>query len=280
MSKKQGSSISSALFMEDPVPTRDKKTLTKTKEEFFVKGEDSDILLVNNEGGPFQLNRNTLRETLKDLKVHHNKQIKDLDSTNTQLFRNIVEVVRLLYGSQAVYDVVLKDIHSVFSDVKSVAPGTVGAFFIGCFTDDKFSGPLGCSPKCASSLPPTEGTPGYSSCEDLVLVYSKGTFQSLNEKRTEHCYIYIEDPEFKEFTAENVKQLKESGINSVSLIFGKADGTYGEFQEKLSLEKLPAKAQDVQPKQTTGMSTAGVVFSILMIVLVVLLIIFLIRVLF
>lgn len=278
MSKKQGSYINSPLFMEDPIPSRNVEKNKKSEEKFYLKGNDDDDILVKSQGGSFQLLRNNFRETLKDLKTYHDKPVKDLDSSHTESFRNVVEAMRLLYGSQAIYDLVLKDIHSVFSDIKSVVPGTVAAFFIGCFSDDQFPGPIGCSPKCVSSLPPTEGTPGYSSCDDLVLVYSKGTFNSLNEKRSQHCYILIEDQDFKEFSSENIKQLKESGIESVSLIFGNPDGSYKEIKDKVAIDSLPISIQSEPVKTnqtTTTMSVAGVVFSILVIILVILLIIFL-----
>lgn len=277
MAKKLRSTISSRLLMEDPVKVKNKE---KKNQEIFVKGSDQDVLEVKNDGGSFQLHRDTLKQTLSELKKFANIQVKNLDEEHTAAFRNVVEAVRLLYSSQAIYDLVLKDIHAVFSDVKNVNPGSVAAFFVGCFTDDKFTGPLGCSPKCASSLPPTEGTPGYASCEDLVLVYSGDVFQSLNEKRSVHCYVYVEDPNFKEFTPENVKQLKDSGIQNVTLILSAADGSYREIKEKLPVDSVPLKAKEEINTKQSSVNVGGVIFSILILVLVVLLIIFLLRILF
>lgn len=281
MHKRQRSNVNSSLFMQDPVPARESKKTPKTEEKFYVKGDDdADTLLVKNQEGSYQVHRNHLRETLKELKIHHNKAVKDLDPASTDLFRSVVEAVRLLYGSQSIYDLVLKDIHSVFSDIKSVAPGTVAAFFVGCFSDDKFPGPVGCSPKCASSLPPTEGTPGYASCEDLVLVYSKGAFHSLNEKRTEHCYIYVEDSDFKEFSEANIRQLKDAGVVSVTLIFGNEKGDYKEVKDKLEIGNLPMIAPTSAPVKTSQSTTNNVInvlFAILIIIILLFLIIFFIR---
>ena len=165
MSQRLGSNINSPLFMADPVPVRHNGNQTSSHnndQSIFVKGDDpkensngtyehiggdEDVFIVNSQGGSFQLHRNTLKEALIELKTQANVSIRQLSPTNTESFRSIVEALRLLYGSQALYDLVLTDIRAVFSDVKDIKPGTVAAFFIGCFNDDKYPGPMGCSPK-------------------------------------------------------------------------------------------------------------------------------------
>jgi len=283
MSQRPKSTISSPLFMEDPVPVRNANLSTdNTEETYYVKGDDNDkdVVIVNNQGGLFQLNRNTLRETLNDLKSQHNVSIKQLDTDHTEAFRNVVEALKLLYGSQAIYDLVLSDIRSIFSNTNDIKPGTVAAFFVGCFSDDNFTGPSGCNPKCASSLQPSDGTPGYSSCEDLVLIYSDGSFSSLNDKQSSNAYIYIEDPNFVQFTQENIHQLKEAGVATASLIFGNQDGSYKEVTSSVAVDKLPFKVEksDVTAKQGSGV--IGFLVTIVVVILLIALIVFLIKTLF
>jgi len=298
MSHRLGSSINSPLFMEDPIPLRNRKNHNSTQsndQSFFLKGNDDDIeskpkveedvFIINSQGGSFQLHRKTLKDTLLELKVFANTSVNQLDPPQLESFKSIVEALKLLYGSQAVYDIVLNDIRESFSDIKDVKPGTVAAFFIGCFTDDpKFPGPMGCSPKCAASLPPTEGTPGYGNCDDLVLIYKDGLFSSLNEKRSRHAYVYIGEPSFNGFTDENITQLSEAEIETVSLVFGNQDGTYREVTSPLLLEKLPRNSEkapitkQVVPVQTSEMtsttsSAAGIIFAIIIIGLIILLIV-------
>lgn len=304
MSQRSGSNnINSPLFMADPVPVRRGTQMNVTAnsdQSYFVKGDDvknnntgtyehvggeEDVFIINGQGKSFQLNRKALKDTLTDLKKQAHVSVRHLNPEHTESFRSIVEALRLLYGSQALYDLVLTDIRTVFADVKDVKPGTVAAFFIGCFNDDKFPGPMGCSPKCAASLPPAEGTPGYTNCDDLVLIYSEGLFSSLNEKRSTHAYIYIADPNFVGFTSENLRQLRGADIENVSLIFGNQDGSYREVTSPLAIDQLPHKESEGDAKVTTAQTTeetnnnagAGIALAIIIIVIIILLFIVLYR---
>jgi hypothetical protein len=302
MSQRLGSNINSPFFMTDPVPVRhngNQSNPNTIEQSFFVKGNDpkeevnsgyehvggdQDIFVVNSQGGSFQLHRNTLKETLLELKTQAGVSIRQLNPEHTESFKSIVEALRLLYGSQAIYDLVLTDIHAVFADVKDIKPGTVAAFFIGCFNDDKFPGPIGCSPKCTASLPPSEGTLGYANCDDLVLIYSDGLFSSLNEKRSPHAYIYIGDTNFAGFSIENVQQLKDAGIENTSLIFGNHDGSYREVTSALTLDQIPRSTEQLasQPQDTNTNNTgnavgAGIAFAIIIIIIIILLLIVLYR---
>ena len=301
MSQRLGSNINSPLFMSDPIPVRHSGTqneINNTEQLFLTKGDDSqtsvsgsyehiggeeDVFIIKSQGGSFQLHRKTLKDTLEELKNHANVSIRHLNPENTESFKSIVEALRLLYGSQGLYDLVLTDIRAVFSDIKDVKPGTIAAFFIGCFNDDKFPGPMGCSPKCAASLPPTEGTPGYNNCDDLVLIYTEGLFSSLNEKRSSHAYIYVGDVDFSGFNSENVRQLKDAGIENASLVFGNQDGSYREVTGALPLDQLPKDPNSITVAQTSSDSNssnssgAGIVFLVIIIVIIVLLLVVLYR---
>ena len=310
MSQRLGSSINSPLFMIDPVPVRSNGTHNgyyNNNQSFFIKGDDQqnivtdsyqhvggeeDVFIINGPSESFQLHRKTLKEALEELKTQANVPLRQLNSQHTESFRSIVEALRLLYGSQALYDLILTDIRAVFNDVKDVRPGTVAAFFIGCFNDDKFPGPMGCSPKCAASLPPTEGTPGYNNCDYLVLIYSDGLFSSLNEKRSTHAYIYIDDQDFCGFSLENIRQLRDAGIENASLIYGNPDGSYREVTSALPLDQLPRRSDsddsskpniDSSSNQPTpqdnGNSSngAGLVFAIILVIIIILLLVILYR---
>lgn len=288
--------------MSDPVPVRNGKPqsgINNDEQSFFIKGDDSskstpgsyehiggedDIFLINVEGGSFQLHRNTLKETLQELKTQSHVSVRNLSVDHTEAFRSVLEALRFLYNSQALYDIVLTDIRCIFGDIKNVIPGTVAASFIGCFNDDKFPGPMGCSPTCAAGLPPTEGTPGYYNCEDLVLIYSGGMFSSLNDKLSTHAYIYIGEENFTTFTPENIRQLREAGIENASLVFGNQDG-YREITGALPLDQLPTGAAtevntttetplpntDTQSSNTTGAIVIGVIIIVIFILLLVVL---------
>ncbi len=292
MSHRLGSNINSPFFMNDPVPvnnTSNRFNSNNNEQSYLIKGEtsnvgtyehlggDDDIFIINDQNGTFQLHRKTLKNVLAELKPHAHTPVKQLTPPTSESFKSIVEALRLLYGSQAMYDLILSDIRTEFSDIKDVRPGTVAAFFIGCFSDDKFPGPMGCSPKCAASLPPSEGTPGYANCDDLVLIYSDGLFSSLNVKRTSHAYIYIEDSNFTGFTPENIKQLTDSDIRNVSLVFGNSDGSYREITSSLTIDQLPRRnslaAQNTSTTTTSSSSGAGVALAIIIIIIIILLLV-------
>lgn len=306
MTQRFGSNIKSALFMETPVQVRrdDKHHSYKLNQESFIlKGHDTnqikpntyepvagedDVFIIENGDDSFTLHRKPLKDTLLQLKSQSNVPVRNLAPEYSESFKSVVEALRLLYGSQALYDIVLTDIRDIFNDVKDVRPGTVAAYFIGCFNDDKFPGPLGCSPKCAASLPPAEGTAGYSTCDDLVLIYSEGLFSSLNEKRSSHSYIYVSDVDFKGFSSENIKQLRSAGIENVTLVFGNSnDGSYREVTSVLTLDQLPQRADtansevtndnDGQNTNTNNNNGAGIVFVIVIIVIIILLLVILYR---
>lgn len=231
----------------------------KHKNSFKYVGGEDDIFIVNNNGSSFELHRKNLKETLKELKKQAYSSVRQLKSEHTESFRSIVEALRLLYDSQPLYELILKDVHEIFYDVKDVKPGTVAAFFTGCFANHGNSQiPMGCTPTCAGSLAPPESEESYSNCDDLVLIYLNGQFSSLNEKRSSHAYIYIENKsDFKGFTPQNISQLKDAEITKVSIIYNK------EVSNIVPLELLP-KESDTQTDQTQVIIAVVVVVVILL----------------
>jgi hypothetical protein len=116
----------------------------------------------------------------------------------------------------------------------------------------------------------------------LVLIYADGTFNSLNDKRSKHVHIYIDAPEFKGFTSENIKQLRDAEIETASLIFGNPDGSYREVTSPLALDMLPiqaqAQTQTVQTSSTptststtTTDNTTGIIFAVVLAIVIIVL---------
>lgn len=283
-----GTHINSSLFMMDPVPINN-NFKHKPDEIFFTKGGEDDTyqhiggqddtFVVNDPDGKgaFHLHRNRFRETLRELQSQAHISIRQLNAEYLTTFNEVINALHLLYKSPPLYDIILKDVQEIFKDVKEIRPGSVAAYFIGCFSnDDKFPGPMGCSPKCAASLPPPDGSPGYSHCEDMVLIYTDNVFNSLNNRQSEHAYIYVHD-QFDGFTHENITQLKNGGITKVTLIYGQQDGNYKEVGNPISPDQLPKKTEFVSTgSQTTSTSTStssasgvGIFFLILIIVIII-----------
>jgi hypothetical protein len=261
-----GSNMQSPFFMMDPIESSSsdilmakmslsKEPQTETESEDLTpkestdgnSGED-DVFVVESNQGTYHLHRSALKECLSSLKPYAEVYINKLPVELNDSFKSILETLKLLHGSKAYYDVVLKDIQDIFvKNVKRIKPGTVAAFFAGCFNDDGLSGPNGCHLKCAMAL---HGIPSedinkdfISVCEDLVLIYNNGNFGSINEKQSAFAYIYVDAKDFHGFTKKNIETLKSSGIYDVALIFGNEDGTYKEVGTSISVHDLPLKSK-------------------------------------
>jgi hypothetical protein len=319
MSRTTNSNINSPYFMVDPVPVKSSNSSNKSinkhfnsnsslfsdnDSDYFLKGDSSTVPTFEHKGGPedifvvhsndsvFEVHRTNLKETLNDLKVYSHTQVRDLDSPTTESFKMVVDALKLLYTVPTLYSLVMSDIRSIFNNINNVIPGSVGAFFVGCFHHSSFPGPQGCNPICTASLPPLD--PNYSTCDDMVLVYSDGSFSTLNNKNTSHAYIYINNSNFIGFTEENLLLLKDANIETCTLIFGNPDGSYSEIRSPQHISQLPLKNQipthvlkpnntPLTPKSSlepqhitpTRNTTVAVTFTVMIIIIVILLILML-----
>lgn len=213
-------------------------SLTDTpKKKFYEKISDNeDIYLIHTENHSYELHRDRLIDALKELHKSSHMKIDQLNEKQAELLASTVETTQILYNTKALKDLVLKDIQRIYSHIKNPLPGTVGAFFIGCFNNDNFNGPLGCNPRCAASLLKCDGV--NFECGDTILIFSKHEFTCINKKSTSHAYIYIEDEKFTKFSNHELNQLNQTGVKSVTMIYGNADGTYREITNEIILDHV------------------------------------------
>lgn len=197
--------------------------------------EKDDIYLVHTKDKTYELHRKRLIKTLKELHQYANLQISQLNDDQTELLSSTIEITRILYNTNALKDLVLKDIREIYGHIKNPVPGTVGAFFIGCFNNDDFDGPIGCNPRCAASMLKCSDNITFE-CGDMILIYSNHQFKPLNEKVTTHAYIYIDDDKFVKFSHHELGQLNKSGVKSVTMIYGNPDGSYREITNEIILD--------------------------------------------
>jgi hypothetical protein len=203
-----------------------------------------DFFVIETDQGSFQLQRSSLTKCLEELKPYANTYIKNLPQDVKDSYHSIVETLKLLKGSDAYHNIILKDIHKAFaSKEKGMKPGTVSAFFSACFGNDGFTGPYGCNLKCAVAFHGVDekdiDPDMVTVCEDLILIYKDGSFGAINEKESSHAYIYVDGNNFQGFTKDNIETLKKSGIYEVALIFGNDDGSYKEVGSYISVHELP-----------------------------------------
>lgn len=269
---------SSHLFMTPRINSAPQTKSFYTKGDGGVIPPNDDIYTVKVSGGYFQLQRNTFKDHLAELKKYSNTYINDLDPERTEIFKSVGESLRVLYG-YPVYDVIMKDVTDYFADVKDVKPGTVASFFVGCSNNTGFPYGIGCNPKCVSSLPPSNNNPELYTCNDSVLIYRNNTLSFLNNKNSSHAYIYVDYPNPTGFTPDNIKQLQSYGITTVTLIYGNVDGTYRQVSPTpLPLNSLPiCLSQDgssIQNSQTTSTSYAGIFWFLVFIIIIILIFVY------
>jgi hypothetical protein len=191
----------------------------------------------------------------------------------------MVEISRVAYNS-AVYSLFIDEVLAAFQNVPSVREGTVGAFFKGCFVENKFEGPPGCDPRCAGSLPPSQGTPGWDYCDKPVIMYSSNGLTSLNDVSTGSsgdAYIVVNpnslvNGQFPGFTTEEIRSLSSSGIKRVKIVYSSGD-SYREYSNFVNVDSLPTSSrgrQDSPPAPqpiNTGGDGWGALFLVLIVVI-------------
>lgn len=229
--------INTSLFMNSNDNTDEIKYKGEKEQknlQIYEKiSNDEDIYLIKTDNGhSYKLYRKHLLDTLKELHKFSHLQTSKLNEEQNSLLSSTIEATRILYNTKALKDLVLKDIQDIFH-IKNPIPGTIGAFFVGCLNNDDFTGPIGCNPRCAASLLNCDE---HFNCSDTILILTENEFKSLNNKHTSHAYIYIEDSEFKDFKSYQISQLKDAGIQSITIIYSNEDGSYKEITNELHID--------------------------------------------
>ena len=222
--------------------------------------DEEDLYIIRTKGKSHYLYRQRLIDTVTELHDYAHVQISQLEKPQAKLLSSTIEATRILYNSNVLKILILDDIQRIFSDIKNPTPGSVSAFFLACFNNDDFNGPLGCNPRCAASSLKCD----TFECSDNILVYSNHEFNSLNDKQTSHAYIYIESPTFVTFQPHEVQMLRDANISTVTLIYGNANGTYLEVTNKMSIHDLPLS------QNTTTASTGTILVIIILVILIIL----------
>lgn len=221
--------------------------------EYITTIAGIEYFVCRRDGVVYHTNRKLLRSMLSDLRTVANVQIDSLQDPHRECFSKVATMFGMLYSAKVLYDEAMKDVITAFKDLPNTTPGTVGAFLVGCYNQEGFEGPQGCHPSCIGSLTPSEGTPGFSYCPNLVLQYlgENESFSILNEtpEESENCYIHIKDQKsFHGFRQEDINKLKVRNVKRVRLVFG--SGNYKELTDFIEVGSLPMlgnKEKDITP---------------------------------
>ena len=194
-------------------------------DELFVKGSE-----IN------KVDLGEMKKIIAEFRRYADVDIKKLRPYQSKRLNKMAYYVSLLYNHKESYMLMVSEIKKVFSNLTEVAPGTVGAYFYGCFIRTDFEET--CSLICANSISPLARD---SECHQRV-VWAKYdsendsyTFDETNKginnkvkgktgedaanKEGEITYLYIENPKlFNGFTMSEKESLSNMGVEYVRLL--------------------------------------------------------------
>ncbi len=185
--------------------------------------------------GDLSIAADDINTILADLKQHSSTEIENLPTTAREKFDRLVTYVHALYDTDD-YKAFYNRVRDEYGELKSVYPGTVGAYMAGCMVTNSFSDSIqGCAISCAQSIPRPKSDRTFRHCENPVIkadydgyrysftVYREGSTAE-NQK---DAYLYINSTDEKNypgFSQVEKKILSELGIEQIKLIGFNSDG--------------------------------------------------------
>ena len=212
--------------------------------------------------------RNNASVPIRDLSKPEHKDLQDE-------FKQMVSYVSILYDSnsyQPLYNLVKKH----FGDLPTVNPGTIGAYFAGCYLDNSFSNTdpstASCSVVCAGSMPKPKDEDNWSFCKQLVVwaVYDNSKFNltvlnSATDK--ENALLFVNYSSYETFiglSEAEKTQLARMGVKQVQ-IYGYQENSneYAAFNNGafMPLRDVKSRVQTI-PTNTGTNSTNSMTWGI------------------
>jgi hypothetical protein len=191
---------------------------------------------------------------LNKLRKHAATPVELLTPEIRNDLENFSELAGLL-SETGFYSDLVRVMNSIFGDLTSVKPDTVGAFFHGCFQSSNYPGLQACSAVCAGMMPAPKVV-GSVGCQDNVIFFDGETLKHQHEAevKTERAIIHVTAPsKYQGFTPTHIKQLQESGIKTVTLYLVDENERYTEKLNSQPLSSLPIR----QPRTISSSGPAA-----------------------
>ena len=233
--------------------------------------------------------KNTLKvdlEKIDDLcKNFRDKQdykISKLSGMDKEHFDEMVSYVQLLHGT-SFYEHLYEKVKKYFGNIRTVKPGTVGAYFAGCMVTSKNSDEMspGCSISCAGSMPLPKDEDGWSFCDKAVIMAEKGSVgydfsvvkPAHSEEEMEPAYLFVDSKslhDFSGFSKEEKDQIRAYGCKSVKLVGYGTDMTYSDlYKEPKKIHEIKHRHHRHSKKSdsNTGLIIGVIIFAIILLLL-------------
>ncbi len=165
----------------------------------------------------FDIDRNKVTVTFKQLAQHGNTLIIDLPPRERQLFDEVRGMFNTLWSDPAAYGLFYKDARKEFNRFTTPLPGTVAAWFVGCSTNNGFGSDAQCNPICAGSLQPPMGTQGFEACKSSTYLLKDDSSSLIALHRGNDGKAYVVTSKGT-VTPSIIASLQQNGIREWSLI--------------------------------------------------------------
>jgi len=164
----------------------------------------------------------TLRNQLDRLSQIKDTPIKSLSHRDLEDFTAISHNISNLYGTDG-YNLLFKEIQERFPLGAKVVPGTVGGYFMGCFSSTNFKYGDTCSLGCVTGAPLFYDNADAIPCQRNIYIapYDMGyTFTKLTSgsEEPDTALLFIQPP-FQGFSPDEMYQLRTQGIEKVILSY-------------------------------------------------------------
>lgn len=226
------------------------------KSEMFIKGhsnkssDSSENYKQQPNNQVIKIDVKQLNQTLSRLRKNSNKLYHEVENSSGQLrddFKQILMYIQLLYNTDN-YEVLFNMVYKHFNDLKNVKPGTIGAYFGGCFNYHNVDNTnlsnlqIGCIPVCAGSMPPSKSyinQNNWSFCDDTVIwlkyntdAYTMTILHTIPNSNRALIFLNISnfsefngftDSEKNQLSGVNIKQIKLIGVNDYKYVMLTSD---------------------------------------------------------
>lgn len=185
----------------------------------------------------YEVNTDEILRLAREFRKKADLPILGLDKETFRSFRELTELLSTLRTTD-IYPALAQQLHQIYRDVQDAAPGTVGAYFTGCFRDHGFPGAAGCSAHCAGALQP--GHSDWEACDTKVLVHQPGQkrpFQVKESPESSEAIIHVQDQSFGGFSTSELDHLERLGITHAQVFLSDGDD-YQVLYPRQKIEEL------------------------------------------